>query len=108
MLFRSEAIARLIPLAPAAGADGASAMAPCRVVNIAGGAPVELLDYVAAIERAAGRPALRRELPMQAGDMQETAADTALLSRLTGFTPAVRVEDGVRAFVEWYRDYFAV
>jgi UDP-glucuronate 4-epimerase len=98
-----EAIARLLPLAPAIGDDGASSAAPCRVVNIAGGAPVELLDYVAAIERAAGRKATRRDLPMQAGDVEATAADTALLARLTGFTPRIRVEEGVRAFVDWYR-----
>ena len=58
------------------------------------------------IERAVGRKALRRVLPMQAGEMEETVADASLLRNLTGFEPSVRVDTGVAAFVDWYRDYF--
>lgn len=103
-----EAILRLVACAPQSGALGASPVAPCRVVNIAGGTPVWLDEYIAAIEQALGRKAIRRDLPMQAGDVIGTDASVELLAALTGFTPQVRVEAGVRAFVEWYRDYYAV
>ena len=103
-----EAIARLVSCAPKRGDIGASPVAPCRVVNIAGGAPVWLDDYIATIESATGRTALRRDLPMQAGDVTRTDASVELLATLTGFTPKVRVDTGVKAFVEWYRQYYAV
>ena len=90
---------------PAPG-DSLSAVAPCRVVNIGNGAPVQLLDYIAAIETATGRKAELRMLPMQPGDVPATWADGALLRELTGFAPQTSVQDGVQAFVEWYRDYF--
>lgn len=103
-----ESLARLTGQTPAPGGDGCSPRAPCRVVNIAGGAPVALDDYIAAIEAAAGHKAIRRELPMQAGDMTDTAANTDLLRRLTGFTPHAPIEPGVRGFVEWYRGHYGV
>ena len=104
-----EALVRLIGLPPKPGSDtGASPVAPYRAVNIAGGAPVELADYIAAIEAASGRTAVRNELEMQPGDMVETEADAALLKELTGFVPQTRVETGVARFVEWYRAYYGV
>lgn len=110
-----EAIVRLLPAVPEAGkpvtANGAidslSPVAPWRVVNIGGGQPVELLRYVAALESALGKTASRRMLPMQAGDVVNTSADTSLLEALTGFRPSIGVEEGVRAFVDWYRAEYA-
>lgn len=106
-----EAIRRLIDAPPARGAplgpeDSLSPAAPFRVVNIGGGEPVRLLDFVAAIEAATGRPALRRLRPMQPGDVPATWADGTLLRRLTGFEPRTRVPEGVRAFVDWYRGFY--
>jgi UDP-glucuronate 4-epimerase len=103
-----EAVVRLIEIVPVAGqpsgsSDSLSDSAPYRVVNIAGGQPIELLDFVAMIEKAVGRKARRKFLPMQPGDVKSSFADTTLLSNLTGFTPAVPAEEGVRRFVEWYR-----
>ena len=104
-----ESIVRLVPLAPSASADGnGSPAAPWRVINIAGGTSVELNAYISAIEKAVGRSALRNELPMQPGEPQATLAATDELEKLTGFLPRTPVEDGVRAFVEWYRAFYKV
>jgi UDP-glucuronate 4-epimerase len=103
------AIARLIPIAPSeanrVANDSLSASAPYRTVNIGGGRPVGLLDLVAAVERAVGKPAQRKLLPMQAGDVPHTHASPALLKGLTGYEPSTPLDTGVRAFVDWYRDY---
>ena len=78
---------------------------PYRVVNVGGGHPVGLLDFIAAIEAAVGRKAIRRELPMQPGDVPATYASTALLERLIGFKPQTPLNEGVGKFVAWYRDH---
>ena len=83
--------------------DSLSPQAPFRVVNIGGGQPVELLRFVDTVEEAVGRPALRRMLPMQKGDVPRTYASADLLEALTGYKPSTSVETGVRAFVDWYR-----
>ncbi len=102
-----EAVTRLIEVAPETGrkvaaGDSISPVAPWRTVNVAGGRPVALMDFIAAFEAALGRPANKIMVAMQPGDVAATNADTRLLHALTGFVPAVPVETGVRAFVEWY------
>ena len=87
--------------------DLVSPVAPWRVVNIAGGRPVELMRFVAAIEAAAGRKANAKFLPMQPGDVTDTSASVDLLRTLTGALPQTEVEDGVARFVEWYRAWSA-
>jgi UDP-glucuronate 4-epimerase len=79
---------------------------PYRVVNVGGGRPVGLEDFIAIIEEVIGRKALRRDLPMQPGDVPATWASTTLLEQITGFRPAVPLSEGVRAFVAWYREYY--
>jgi UDP-glucuronate 4-epimerase len=96
-----ESIRRLIDRPP----DPAD---PFRVVNVGGGQPVGLLDFIAAIEATTGRSAIRRELPMQPGDVPATYASTALLERLIGFRPQTPLKAGVEKFVAWYRDYYGV
>ncbi len=86
--------------------DSLSAVAPWRAVNIGNGESVQLLDFIAAIEAAAGRPADKQMMPMQPGDVPATWADTTLLRRLTGYAPQTSVRDGVRAYVDWFRDYY--
>ncbi|MEQ1770833.1 MAG: NAD-dependent epimerase/dehydratase family protein [Devosia sp.] len=103
-----EAVVRLIDRPPIVGepvgsADSLSPVAPWRVVNIAPGKPTGLLDFVSAIERAVGKPAQRKVLPMQPGDVAETNADTTLMHALIGDVPHTPLNDGVAAFVEWYR-----
>ncbi|SEK62184.1 UDP-glucuronate 4-epimerase [Roseivivax marinus] len=109
-----EALFRLLDAVPERPADGAppegdslSPMAPYRLVNIGNAAPVDLGDFIAAVERATGRPAEKNFMPMQQGDVPATWADTALLERLTGFRPGTPVEEGVAAFVDWYRTFYA-
>jgi len=94
--------------APTLGEPGVSPTAPFRVVNVGHGAPVQLLDFVAEIERNLGRKAERRYLPRQVGDVACTHADASLLETLTGFRPRVEVAEGIAAFVDWYRNYYSV
>ncbi|MEX2743157.1 NAD-dependent epimerase/dehydratase family protein [Rhizobium mongolense] len=79
-----------------------SRQAPFRVVNIGGGQPVSLMDFVETVEKALGQPAQRKMLPMQKGDVPRTFASPDLLVVLTGYKPDTKLETGVRAFVEWY------
>lgn len=88
--------------------DSLSPVAPWRVVNIGNSTAVQLTDFIAAIEAATGRSATRNLMPMQPGDVPATWADAGLLRRLTGHVPATPVAEGVRRFVEWYRDYYRV
>jgi UDP-glucuronate 4-epimerase len=77
-----------------------------RIFNIGNHRRVELMDYIRAIEKALGREAKLEMLPMQPGDVHATEADTSALEAATGFRPATPVEEGVRRFVEWYREYY--
>lgn len=88
--------------------DSLSPVAPWRVVNIGNSVPVSLLDFIHAIETATDRPAMLNMMPMQAGDVPATWADTSLLQRLTGYHPKTTVHEGVARFVAWYRDFYGV
>jgi UDP-glucuronate 4-epimerase len=85
--------------------DSLSPVAPFRVVNIGNSEKVKLLDFIDAIEDALGIQAIRNYMPMQPGDVHATWADTRLLRELTGFEPDTNFRDGVRDFVDWYRDH---
>lgn len=100
-----EGIVRLVGCVPGAGAVGASPVAPWRVVNIGNGAPVGLMEFVAAIETATGRQAIKRMLPIQPGDVPATWADTTLFETLAGKLPRTDLRLGVQRFVDWYRDF---
>jgi UDP-glucuronate 4-epimerase len=112
-----EAMFRLLPCVPPAADkragssapavdDSLSPVAPWRVVNIGNENTVGLMDFVAAIEAATGVKAKRNFMAMQQGDVPVTFADTSLLRALTGFAPKTPVQEGVKRFVLWYRDYF--
>jgi UDP-glucuronate 4-epimerase len=106
-----EGITRLIDFAPTRSAgpiDSLSPVAPFRIVNIGNGAPVGLMDFVKAVEEATGRVAEKRLLPMQPGDVPATWADAGLIEALTGPLPRTDIRDGVRRFVDWYRDFYRV
>ena len=96
------------PLRAGESDPGASPVAPYRVVNIGNSQPVSLMTFIKAIEKALGRPCICNYLPMQPGDMPRTWADCSALMALTGFRPATSVQDGVAAFVAWYRDYYRI
>lgn len=105
-----ESLVRLIPMAPdeanRVDGDTLSDGVPARVVNIANGAPVKLMDFVSVIEQALGRTAELNMLPIQPGEMRETWGDASLLRALTGYVPQTSVETGVAEFVRWYREYY--
>ena len=90
----------------AAQPDPAASWAPFRLYNIGNHQPVNLMDYIEAIETCLGRKAQKNFLPMQAGDVPATNADISELQKATGFAPRTTVEEGVRRFVEWYREYY--
>ena len=87
-------------------ADPATSNAPYRVFNIGNNDPVQLLDFIAAIEDALGMKAEKRLLPLQDGDVPATYANTDLLDDWVGFVPGTSVREGVGRFVAWYRDYY--
>ncbi len=88
--------------------DPASSSAPYRIFNIGNSQPVQLMDYLEAIEDALGKKAILNMMPMQPGDVTATFADTTELQAATGFKPATPVREGVAAFVDWYRSYYDV
>ena len=88
--------------------DPGTSNAPYRVFNIGNSQPTPLADYIEAIEDALGRKAERNYLPMQPGDVPATSANTDELDAWVSFKPGTPVREGVRRFVEWYREYYGV
>ena len=76
---------------------------PFRIYNIGCSNPVRLMDFISELEQAAGRPAEKIFLPMQAGDVYQTNADTSRLESEVGYKPRVRLHEGIAAFIEWYK-----
>jgi UDP-glucuronate 4-epimerase len=107
-----EAVRRLAEKPPAAEdtdvATPTGAAVLSRIVNIGCGHPIGLEEFIRVIETEIGRKAIRRELPMQTGDMAATWADTTRLQRLTGFRPATTLASGIHEFVAWYRSYYGL
>ena len=109
-----DGIARLINKPPRATlelthtSDPAVSSAPYRIYNIGNNAPVDLMAFIAALEKALGCKADIEFLPMQPGDVKETMADVSELSAAVGFSPRTPMETGVSHFVEWYRQYYGM
>ena len=113
-----EATVRLLDAPPAArgstdpadwnvaGPD--TSWAPFEVVNLGRSDPVSVNELIAALESITGRRAVRNEMGMQPGDVERTFSSTDKLVRLTGFTPRVALDEGLRAFVGWFRDYHRI
>jgi UDP-glucuronate 4-epimerase len=88
--------------------DPATSFAPYKIYNIGNNRPVELLDFINVIEKVLGKKARMNLLPMQPGDVPTTYADVDDLMKDVSFKPATTIEDGIRRFIEWYRDYYKV
>ncbi len=88
--------------------DSKSKVAPYRVVNIGNSKPQNLLDFIEAIEKVIGKKTVRNFMPIQAGEVLATWADTSLFEQLTGFKPEMDLHEGIEKFVSWYRDYYNV
>ncbi|ODA68692.1 UDP-glucose 4-epimerase [Methyloligella halotolerans] len=88
--------------------DPATSSAPYRLYNIGNNSPVPLMDYIACIENATGKQAIKEFLPMQPGDVHTTYADIDDLQRDIGFRPDTPLEIGMARFVAWYREYYGI
>ncbi len=88
--------------------DPGTSRAPYRLYNIGNQQPVELMKYIEVLEECLGRKAEKNLLPLQPGDVPDTWADVEDLVTDIGYRPATPVEEGVRRFVDWYREYYGV
>ncbi len=86
--------------------DPASSYAPYRLYNIGNNRPVRLTAFIETLESALGCTAVKNFLPMQPGDVPATYADIEELRDATGFTPSTPLEEGIRRYVKWYREYY--
>lgn len=109
----AEAVVRLQDVVPVANKDWtveegspAASSAPYAVYNIGNSDPISLMTYIKALETALGMEAKKNMLPIQAGDVLDTSADTQALYEAIGFRPETSVEQGVKRFVEWYRGFY--
>lgn len=91
-----------------ASPDPATSSAPYRLYNIGNSSPVELSEFIAEIEDAVGKKAVKNLLPMQDGDVPATFADVSALERDFNYRPATSVKTGIANFVRWYREYYRV
>jgi UDP-glucuronate 4-epimerase len=108
----SAAIVRLAGSPPAANSanatDPATAAAPWRLYNIGNHTPIRLDRFIAVIEAACGKKAIKRHLPMQPGDVPATYADVRDLAASVDFRPDTPIEEGIAHFVAWYRGFYRV
>lgn len=88
--------------------DPSTSKAPYKVYNIGAQTPVHLLKFIETLESALGIDAKKELLPMQPGDVPDTYADVSSLVNDTGYQPSTDVETGVKAFVDWYRDFYKI
>lgn len=102
-----ESICRLIALAPSPEASLVKGL-PHRILNIGNNQPQTVNTLIELLERIIGRPASRKAMAIPPGDVLTTYADCTELERLTGFKPRVSLHDGLREFVQWYRQFFSI
>jgi UDP-glucuronate 4-epimerase len=107
LLKVSDRIPSASPQATEESADS-SPVAPYRIYNIGNSDPVDLMDYVYAIEEVLGKKAACAMHPIQRGDVPVTHADTAALRQEFSYCPQTPIADGVARFVSWYKDFLRV
>ena len=86
--------------------DPSSSLAPWRVYNIGSNNPIDLLDYITLLENELGKKAHKRFLPLQPGDMVDTFADVNDLSVDFNYKPKTKIEDGIKNFSNWFKEYY--
>lgn len=79
---------------------------PYEVFNLGNSSTVELNYFIECVEKELGKNAIRNLMPMQPGDVPETSADIDKSRKMLGFDPKVKIEEGIREFIKWYRDYY--
>lgn len=88
--------------------DPSSSYAPYKVYNIGNNSPVNLMEFIEAIEEKVGKKAIKNFMPLQAGDVPATYADVEDLYKNIEFRPETSIKDGVGKFVDWYIDYYKI
>lgn len=86
--------------------DPATSHAPYRIFNIGNSQPVPLMQFIETIEDALGKKAIKKMMGMQAGDVKVTSADTSELNQWVNFKPNTSIKEGVKRFVDWYKNYY--
>ena len=85
-----------------------SSWAPYKIFNIGNSNPINLMDFISTIEEIIGCKAKKEFLDMQPGDVTSTSADTELLENWVGFKPRTSVKEGIKKFIDWYRDFYNI
>ncbi len=88
--------------------DPATSLAPYRIYNIGNNTPVPLLTFIETLEKYLGKTAIKNLLPMQPGDVPDTYADVSELANDLGYKPATLLDEGIKNFVDWYKDYYKI
>ncbi|MEE4117297.1 MAG: NAD-dependent epimerase [Marinilabiliaceae bacterium] len=108
-----ESLVRLLDLPPAPDRnwsgkdpDPSSSPGPYRIYNIGNSSPVQLMDFVEAIENELGKKAIKEFRPMQAGDVPATWADVEDLFKTIAYKPRTGINEGIKSFIAWYTEYF--
>jgi len=87
--------------------DPGTSWAPFKILNIGNSKPIKLMEYINAIERHIGKKSKKIMLPMQPGDVKETASDTSRLERYINYKPTTSIDEGIKNFVEWYLKHYS-
>lgn len=108
-----EGVTRVLDKAPTSSSawsdidrNPSNSRAPYQILNIGSGRPVELMRFIALIEAELGVEAEKEYLPLQDGDIEESYCDVTCLDEYVGYQPPTSIEDGVKAFVDWYCTYY--
>ncbi len=88
--------------------DPGSSRAPWKVYNIGNNSPVELEEFIKAIEDSIGLKAKKNFLPLQPGDVPDTYADISALEKDFNYRPNTSIHEGINKFIDWYRDYYRI
>jgi UDP-glucuronate 4-epimerase len=88
--------------------DPSSSVAPYKIYNIGNSNPVKLLAFIEAIEKSIGKKAIKNFLPLQNGDVPATWADVEDLDNSLGYKPETNVNDGIKNFINWYKQYYSL
>ncbi len=88
--------------------DSATSPAPWRIYNIGNQQPVELMTYIETLEKYLGKTAEKNLLPLQPGDVPDTFADVDDLVRDVGYKPSTSIDNGIKAFAQWYKNYYGI
>ncbi len=110
-----EAIVRLIPVRPKENSNWSEEMgslsesfSPYKIYNIGSHKPVSVEDLITELEEASGKLAITAYLPMAPGELKRTCADISELEEAIGYRPQTKLSEGIRRFVDWYREYYLI